>query len=225
MSGHLKPDHLLNVNPNNFITPTTIEAAYILGFLWSDGYLPPNQTFRISLEIVTEDANDILPIFLKTGSWKPYTRQPPNRKQQTNILTHTKKLYDFLIKNDYKQKSLYSPTKILSVIPPNLHYAFWHGIFDGDGCLYMNHANRQYQIKICGSFNQDWRDLELLCSSLGIRYSICRDINKNGTGSTVRFCSKSAISAFLKYIYQDNTIGLTRKYLKAQDFLTNVQSS
>lgn len=116
----------IKINQSLFTKVTTPEAAYILGFLWADGFLGSHYT--INTEIVSEDAIIIEKIFLSTGKWYIYTRTRNNYKPQTKFSCTNKTLYEYLIKLGFNSKNK-SPNKILKTIPKKLqHYWFNNGL-------------------------------------------------------------------------------------------------
>lgn len=105
--------------------------AYALGFLWADGHV--SLRGRVSLGIVSADANDIINTFDKTGRWHKYFYQQKHWQPQTTIAIQNKALATILINFDYRQKSFINPTKILEVIPEELKHYWYRGYWDGDG--------------------------------------------------------------------------------------------
>lgn len=227
MAGHLKPNGLLNVNPQQFINPQTKEAVYILGLLWADGYIATyvnkkthKKSYRVEVQLVQNDMNDLLTIFTQTGKWNIFTGNYKNndnlqRQPRTTVCTSSKVLHTFLLDNDYGTKTISSPTKILKTIPQDLHHYFWHGYFDGDGSLWISKNGYQRQLSLCGSIEQDWTDAIELFRTLDIIYHN-HIVNASCKGSNLRITNKDGIIKFTNYIYQDKSlIGLTRKYVCA----------
>jgi hypothetical protein len=217
---------LRNVNANHFITPTTPEHAYLLGFIWADGSiikLKQRNTESIRLEIVTSDMLDIQPVLTYTGKWGMHTRIRPNRKPQTTAYTSNKKLSDFLIDCEYKEKSKLSPNKILNIIPLNLHEFFLRGVIDGDGCFY--YKGQTFQFSLAGSFEQDWSAFEQIFSNLGIKYTIQRIVkNDRSASSAIRITNRNGIIKLGEFIYCNRLdIGLSRKQLKYNNLKNEIK--
>lgn len=216
--------HQRLVDADYFINAKEPEAAYILGFLWSDGYLhnPKSGHYRIVLEIIESDMLEIENMFLKSGKWTSYTRHRNNRQKQKELKTSNKDLYDFLYTHGYKNKSYLSPCSILNYLPENLRSAWFQGYFDGDGCYYVNCKNHMVnQCSMAGSYEQDWTFLENKLNELSIRYTIRRIDNKKNKNapeskfSDVRFCKREDFIKWEKYITSCGLIGLSRKRDKA----------
>lgn len=219
---------LCSVNSDSFITNLTPESAYLLGFIWADGYLNnKSQSWKISMEIVSEDANDIIDIFNYTGKWTINTRVRNStdnciRKPTTIITTTNMTLYQYLACNNYEEKSSLN-AKIINNIPENLQNYWWRGYFDGDGCIYIT-KSKQIQLCICSSYNQDWLFFEELSNSINCNFNMKRRIqyNKNSgvnnTFSCIRLTGKQNCKKFLDYIYSGKQFGLKRKFNKYKSY-------
>ena len=210
-----------NVDASIFIDCKTKETAYILGFLWADGYLnKKSQHFMIRLELAQPDFDNVKNIWLSTGKWQISYRQRPNRKPQGILSTCQKPLYEFLQNNDYEIKSIASADKILSHIPNDLKPYWWRGYFDGDGCFYFNEKNHVRHASFAGSYEQDWHFLESLLTTLSVKYKIIKRHQQQSSHSVVRTADTMSIRNFGNYIYQeDDDIGLQRKRDKFNEMI------
>lgn len=205
------------INPEQFLNITTPEISYILGFLWADGYIRKDV---IILWLKRTDAENIKHIFDKIGEWNIYYRYKNNsyRKEQMCFLTNNRFIYDFLVDNDYKEKSLKSPDKILSLIPNNLKHYFYRGYFDGDGSIYKYDKYYQIGLNICSTYNQDWNFMIKLFETLKINVTIKQNKyltkdNKENKLSRLTILNKKEVIVFCDYIYQNfDNIALIRKY-------------
>lgn len=207
----------------NFSTKIDQYSAYILGFIWADGYLNKNNGFSINIEILTKDAEQLKYIFLKTGDWCFYNINSPSKKKwqpQTKIQCNNKELFNFLKDNDYVDKSISSPDKILSKIPKEYHNYFFRGLSDGDGCFYFKeHGRKLRQYCLTSNIFQNWDYIENLLLSIDVKkYKFIKNtrINKKtgklNSSSIMRITNKSDIKKFGDYIYSGELFGLDRKY-------------
>jgi hypothetical protein len=214
-----------NVNPELFYSLNTKEIIYLLGLIWSDGFLNPSKNGKnhnLGVTMVKEDFDIIKPILNKIGKWNCYERKQPvaTWKPAINALTNNKRIYNFLIENNYDKKSFISADKILSKIPDNLKYYFFRGLIDGDGCFYYYKpkvGSTLRQFALASTYEQDWSYFEDLCKNLGIKYNINRIKGIKNSSSILRITNKNGIKKLGEYIYQNfeiDGIGLTRKYLK-----------
>lgn len=219
-----------SVNPEQFFSIKTPEAAYILGLLWADGYVlhrSPvdkktgyiHEEYRIQLGSTYDDFVQFLPILERVGRWRTtYIKASKRRKRQGKATISNRPLTDFLIANDYSSKSTASACKILSLVPDHLRHYWFRGLFDGDGCIYHNPDGLHIKLSICSSYDQDWTYIRELFQSVlnEPSFFIHRTVRKNGNRfSKVEVVKRSAILKFLNYIYRGydtDGIGLKRKY-------------
>jgi hypothetical protein len=220
-----------NINPDLFYDIKDKEIAYLLGVIWSDGFLNPSSdghNHNLGFTMVKEDTDTLRPILDSIGKWNYYERKQPNPnwKPTINVTTNNKRIFQFLIEHDYGDKSSISADKIVSVIPKELKHYFFLGLIDGDGCFYYYVPKKGptlRQFALASTYEQDWTCFEELCSGLGIKYNIKRNKGKKSSSSYIRITNKNGIQKLGDYIYQnyDNDgIGLTRKYEKFKLIIT-----
>jgi hypothetical protein len=210
-------------DPVKFIDDIDEHSSYILGLLWADGHITNDKNISVSIGMLKDDIDQIIEIFKKTGKWNRYENKIRNNwKPISTVRITSRKMFEFLHNNDYKDKSYKSADKILMVIPETLHKYFFRGLIDGDGCFYLNEKNYCYQFQITSTIEQDWSYFENFLSTNNINYRIERTsrINKKGITnqfSTLRITNKYEIAKLFNVIYdtyEDDRIGLYRKYEK-----------
>jgi hypothetical protein len=210
-----KHPSMMSVSTDQFQTILSPYVSYFLGFFWADGNIHRYTSKgvehnSIRIEAVTEDMNDIMPVFNSLGKWSIRTRQRNNWRNQTVINTNNRELLNFLKENDYDMKSQATPQKILERIPDKLKVYFWRGFFDGDGTISFSASHKN--IGFCGSYSQNWKDLEILLGSLGIKYGLYRTIEKTGNKySKIAIQNKQGIVDLINYFSPTFDIGLKRK--------------
>lgn len=219
-----KPNNKCNVNPDLFYNITKKEVVYFLGLLWADGFL--NKTLRsynFGIKMCKDDLLILKNAIEKTGKWHFYELKGEKEtwKDIMTAVTNNKRIYDFLVENDYNKKSFLSPDKILNKIPTHLQYYFFRGIIDGDGCFYYKKQKNtsMKQLTIASTIHQDWSYIENLYKSLGVKYSIYRRGTEKSSYSVIRVTNKDGIEKIGNYIYSNypnDNIGLSRKYEKFQ---------
>jgi intein/homing endonuclease len=208
------------VNPAPFINPKDPEISYILGLIWADGYVlnkGKSKTNRVSLEVLKEDGDVFQKYFQKYGEWYVTERTRNNKKPTKTIETNNRVIVEFLISKDYGVKSHKAPNKILDLIPENLHYMFFRGLSDGDGCFYISDRESHYQYSIGSSRSQDWSYVENIFKLLNISYGMSIKDKPNSKSSSIRISNKKDVIKFGNYLYENfeiDHIGLQRKYEK-----------
>lgn len=193
----------------------TEEKAYWLGFLYADGCVSDGtrtNNIELSLKLSDKDHLEKFKRFLKT----------PKEVQTDSFRCR------LTVTSVYLRKRLIeigcTPRKSLTLKFPSMEIFkdeslikhFVRGYVDGDGCLSL--IKGWYPtVSILGTTNF----LNSLQKDIGIEKT--RKLRKNDYKSesdtmVLSFVGKSAIS-FTKYLYEDSSIYLDRKYKKYQAFL------
>jgi len=207
-----RPNDVFNVNIEQFLDIEKPEVAYLLGFLWADGYIVRTE---VRLEIIKTDMDNIKHILDSIGTWTYSDRQRKNWKVISRATTSNKRLVEFLKEHDYDKKSYVSADKILSKIPNDLKHYFFRGLVDGDGCIDTN----RIRASVSSSFKQDWSYFIELCNELGVNTNTYRYKDKHSS-SIIELNGVYAIK-FCDYIYTGDVFGLDRKrknYLKNKEY-------
>lgn len=207
-----------NINIEQFINIQKPEVAYILGFLWADGYIVRNE---VRLEIVKDDLDTIKPILESIGYWTYSYRDRNGCRTSGRATTSNKKLKEFLVDHDYDKKSYVSADKILSKMPNDLKHYFFRGLVDGDGCITTK------GLVISSTYNQDWAYVDDLSYQLGISAYTYRRRKASESGSTIEINGKQALIA-CDYIYNgfsNDNIGLIRKHDKYLTLKGKIENS
>jgi intein/homing endonuclease len=200
------------------------EAAYMLGFIWADGWIRKNKYHReVRVECLREDIEEIKPNFDKVFDWKIYYRNRPNRRPQARLNLVHLEFVDYLLENGYSTNR--DANKALSIIPEDLQFLWFRGLIDGDGCWYVNKEKQKRQFSISASYELDWSFIEDLFLSLDINsYRIYKREHASSKSSVVEFNRKDNFLKLGNFIYrgfQEEKIGLMRKYLKWQEILNS----
>lgn len=205
-------DDDFSVNIEQFLRIKKEEVAYILGFIWADGYILESRG-EIRIEILKVDMVELKPVLEKLGAWSYSYRT--NRKTVTASTTN-RKLTKFLIEHDYLVKLYESADKILSKIPDKLKHYFFRGLIDGDGCFYVNLVKGKQRLSISSGITQKWEYVQRIANLLGVKCNVYRKFTKRGNSSFIEFNNRNA-KIFGDYIYQNyniDSIGFKRKYEK-----------
>jgi hypothetical protein len=215
-----KTNSLKYLYPNEklFIDLNRKDVAYIMGILWSDGYL---NRITLSLEINKNDINNIKNVFFGLGEWDYKENiKRKNRKILSSISCHLGSILSIFENYGYTQKSKNSPNFIEKLNGELMNY-FLRGVIDGDGCFYINKKTNQTQFSLAGSYNQNWNYFTDILNSLNIKYNIKKSkIKKEGKihkSSVVRITKRNDIvklGDFVYVNYEMDKMGLKRKYDK-----------
>lgn len=199
------------------------KVAYLLGYIWADGYI--DKQFVVMV-IAEEDMRDVEEIFLSTGNWtlKHGIHNKSGKKPVSRLIKCSKLLVSIFEKMGFKQKSWTSIESVLSFIPEKLHPYFVRGYFDGDGCISANKCGLRPKIGITSTIEQDWSGLSNLLSKNDVQSRIVKTTGhffykgerKTGHSSTLSIDSRKQIFNFFNYIYGPHLekFGLKRKYNK-----------
>lgn len=201
----------------DFIDLQDKNTVYFLGRYWADG-----SSKRPSFECKAEDFTHLNDWFLSFG-FKIYRRQRIKNGKPFGSIQNTVRFgkcafnKDFLQLYEFNNKSSVSPHKLLKNINKKLHYIFWLGFLDGDGCIYA--GKQKKEICFWGAFEQNWDSLLNVLGDLSIKYTKRLYVRKDGVhkSSCIAFYNSEDIINFCNYIYQSykiDKIGLERKWLK-----------
>lgn len=221
---------------NVFFDPTQMnffpEFVYFLGFCWADGTIDNNGYHnKVAIEITSDDAVQLKPIFDKVGIWTIYKRLRKikikgvliNSKECTRFRLSNKIFVNFLVNLGYKNKSNTNPEKVLEIIPEHLKIYFFRGLLDGDGCFCETIIRKDYRVRsiaISSGITQNWSSVEDFYNKHNIYYSIQKQTRNNMSGSTIIVRRKKDIKKLINIIYPvDDGIYLPRKYHKAISFI------
>lgn len=139
----------ISVNDTYFETIDTKDKAYFLGLIVADGSVNKN-AFKIQLQ---EEDVDILNLFKKyieyEGEVKFIKKATENRKNTGLLNIYSQKIAKDLIKLGVipaKSHFTYFPD-----IPEEFHSHFIRGVFDGDGCVYIDKRSNSLKFSIIGN--------------------------------------------------------------------------
>lgn len=219
-AGNNKHPSLQKISVNQFLSITSKEVAYFLGYFWADGYIHHYMVkncnhWRIALEIQAEDAKEIEPILNRLGAWVIVKRKrKSNWKETWTYFTANKDLYNFLLDSGYDTKSSIDPVLILEKIPIELHPYFWKGFFDGDSHISIKQYKNTIHcvFEIAGEYNYKWTSFLKALEKISItKFNIYNYIHKtkDHKSSHIKIYGKEILK--LKPLFVD--FGLKRKNL------------
>lgn len=206
----------------------TEEKAYLLGFIYADGYITKqkggeNSDYylkRLGVSILAQD-KEILELLKREldTSYDIYDYETTEGYSKCTKYSRLLISDNYLVESLEKQGVLFNKTNILK--PPtniNVEYIrhFIRGYMDGDGSIVMNH-NRdrlEFSVNIVGTddiliwINRYFMEMDLV-SKRGIRLE---KRNENQTVSYCRWGGNLQVKKILDHIYEDSTCFLNRKH-------------
>lgn len=200
-------------NINYFDLINTEEKAYWLGFLFADGAITKNKnSYSIELSLKKEDCEHVK-LFAKAIE-KKHIIETDNYR--TRCIIGNKHMFDTL--ESYgctRKKSLTLKFPNNSVFEDkSLIRHFIRGYVEGDGCLsYCDKMHTNPFISILGTYDF----LSGIQSYYGSKQSLNQNANKNQLTKILSYCGKSGYK-FAKWLYEDATIYLKRKYLRYREY-------
>lgn len=217
------------INEEYFKNIDTPEKAYWLGFLYADGCV-----------CVKYDANGN-----KKGAVVELTLQRDDEEHIKSFLYDVKA--DYEIKNKISKlngKEFYAcrvsisnvrfadnlimhgciPNKSLILTPPTISNSliphFTRGYFDGDGCVCFNEATKKFCFAISGTKEI----LEFIKEQTNISKQIHIRCDKRSNVYSLNISGTDSVKKFYRYIYQDKTVFLERKWNKALDIMKYLEA-
>lgn len=195
------------------------EFAYLLGFIWADGYISKSSN-SIEINIVKDDYDIIETPLSQHIKWNIYHKQRKNNgiafgRPQIKAQKSIPEFKSFLLENGYGNKSGGSPYIILNSVPENIKHYWWRGYFDGDGSIAIS-KNGCKNLSFWSVITQDWTELSNLMESLNIMFKIYLYQRQCGKSSSFTITQKENIINFGNYIYpgREYDFGLKRKFDK-----------
>lgn len=192
--------------------------AYILGFIYSDGYITINN--RMGIKIIKSDFKHLEKI-------KNYISPNSNIYTDKNSLCFTiqsedifKNLVKWGVKLNKSQKLLKIPK-----IPKGLIRHFIRGYFDGDGTVYLD--GKYLKAGIYSTSKEFLEEIQIIINKNNITSKIYEDKRAGKIGKVPQGYSmniknmykltplkRENLFKFYKYLYTDCSFALDRKYLK-----------
>lgn len=215
---------IYNVNDNYFNQIDTPNKAYILGFLYADGY-NSSSTRGMIIRIKDIDVDILYKIKNEINSEAPITpvddeleyKGKKVKRHHMNLSVYNKQIHE-----DLEKWGVYSYDKTFRITFPfwlsnDLKWHFIRGYFDGDGCFYEYKNKDRALVTIMSSakFSDELCDFlndnEIKCTSTFAS-------NASEKNKIVKFSSKKAVKRFFDFIYKDAEIYLDRKYNKVKKY-------
>ena len=227
-----------NINDDYFEKIDTEPKAYILGLMYADGcvYSSKGQTKRAKIDLKSDDKYLLEEIAKEMNNENPIRTNTYYRKEyfsnqdktyefvhdMSRLWMNSNKIVDDLINAGCMSKKTYDlkfPTA--KIVPDNLINHFIRGYFDGDGCISYsarksNHGERlHFSITFTGTYDLVSGIKRLLNENCCNFVGDIRSRYNNGVNNyTLTICGNDILLKICKYMYENSTIKLNRKYDK-----------
>lgn len=183
--------------------------AYILGFIYADGYITENPTKLLGIKIKTEDEYllEIIKEYVSSGI------RIKKEKNSSLLTLSSAVLFDNLIALGVKTKKTYKSMKI-PLLEEELYHHFIRGVFDGDGSVFLDEGRIKYNI--CSTDKSFLEKIKEILDRAGI-YSTINTEKRKGKiikipgGTTIAkldmhrlfIRKKEDVGRFYSYLYRD----------------------
>ena len=192
-----------SLNKEYFKSIDTQEKAYILGFLYADGYNQETKN-QIRLTLQKQDKDILDKINIELNHNKPLLLL---RDSYLDLSINSKKISQDLSFLGCTQNKSFTIRFPYNKLPENLYKDFIRGYFDGDGCISINQYN-DVQINITGNL-EFITELQLIFESV-LKVNRTK-LQKRKKSYSLFYHGKKLCFKILDYLYKDNTISLERK--------------
>lgn len=204
------------VDTSYFSNINTQEKAYILGFLYADGY---NSNKGIVINLHEQDKEILEKIKTELGyEGSVVFRKKDNASNQYSLQIKSQEISQDLTKlGCVNKKSLILKFPTEEQVPSNLVKHFIRGYFDGDGSLFFNES---YCINITSTQEFLIGVQQVLQSSAQLETAKLNQCNSGKNTYKLRIKGNNKTLSFLNWLYKDASIFLNRKHTKYQEFIS-----
>lgn len=192
-----------SLNKEYFKTIDTQEKAYILGFLYADGYNQETKN-QVRLTLQKQDKDILDKINIELNHSKPLLLL---RDNYLDLSINSKEISQDLSILGCTQRKSFTIRFPYNKLPENLYKDFIRGYFDGDGCISINQYD-DVQINITGNL-EFITELQLIFESV-LKVNRTK-LQKRKKSYSLFYHGKKLCFKILDYLYRDNTISLERK--------------
>lgn len=183
--------------------------AYLLGFLYADGYIASDGRIGILLNIKDEEIIKLIQQFIAPNSEIKYLNyQNLKRNPQVNLRFRSKRLYKRLQDFGFTTDKTHTHCNILDKIPQELKRHFIRGYTDGDGSVRFDKQKDWYKVGItwCNGVPEILNEIQSY-------FNNCNgQLRSKETYYTLSYEKQSDVAFICKNLYENCTYYLKRKY-------------
>lgn len=186
--------------------------AYLLGFLYADGYISSDGRIGILLNVKDEEIVKLIQQFIAPNSEIKYiSYQNFKRSPQVKIRFKSKRLYERLQCFGFTTDKTHTHCKILCKIPEPFKKDFIRGFTDGDGSVRYSYYNTWYKVGISWS-----NGVPEILEEIQDYFNKCSGhLRSYDTYYILSFEKKNDVLVICKELYENCTYYLRRKYINA----------
>jgi len=192
--------------------------AYMLGFLYADGYNnEKRRTIQICLQERDKEILEKFKFLLKSNS--PIHISEQKNKKYVSLAITSGKISDNLVKYGCMQAKTFK-IKFPTFLEEDLLRHFIRGYVDGDGYIgYYGECNR-FELSITSTKEFCEELANILVDKFGVHHAIrTRHPENNNNIRTLRITRKKDVINCINLFYKDATVYLERKYNKYLEIL------
>jgi intein/homing endonuclease len=201
-----------SVNNNYFSNITTVNQAWLLGFLAADGWVEKNRN-RINLELAAVDKEILEKIKKEIEIENGILERETNKGFSIVRLSWTSGIQkDKLSQYGIVPNKTYKEMHLPLFENKDLTYAFILGYFDGDGSISIN--NDYCRFRICAYRPELLQDIYIFLGK-------CGNISQDNRGLWELSISTNYSVPLFQKLYSLNSLHLARKYNKFLEYNTS----
>lgn len=206
-------------NDNFFDNIDSEIKAYLLGFLYADGYIAKDGRIGILLNEKDAEIVTLIQQFIAPNSPIQHINyQNFKRDPQIKIRFKSERLYKKLQEYGFTIDKTHTDCKILYKIPDLYKRDFIRGYTDGDGCVTYNKHKKgisAYKVEITWCNGTPY-----ILEEIYDLFSNCKGYLHNyKSWYTLTYSNKESVKYICTYLYNNCTYYLKRKYLKAMNII------
>lgn len=186
--------------------------AYLLGFLYADGYISSDGRIGILLNIKDKEIIELFQKYIAPNSRIKYLNyQDIKRSPQVKLRFKSKKLYKRLQEFGFTTDKTHTHCNILDKIPKHFKKDFIRGYTDGDGSIRFDKQGNWYKVGItwCNGVPE-------ILNEIKEYFKECSGhMHNRDTYYTLSYEKKSDVWFICSHLYENCTYYLERKYKNA----------
>lgn len=210
----MRPQHIVqrkyNINLSYFNIINSEKKAYILGFLYADGY---NQETKNQVRLTLHEQD--IDILYKIKEELSYNDKPLFKIEKNNSIYYDLSINSLEISKDLAklgcvQKKTFKLT-FPDFLDKELEKHFIRGYFDGDGSISIG---KETQISVTGTLSLISSIQKKFETDLNVNHVKLHKRHKETEIYTLLYHNKESIRKILEFMYKNSNIYLDRKYNK-----------